>query len=85
MAWDWVQLMPNVVAMADPMAVITNLRFIDARGDKLPDDASALLLNEIVYALPWQREVQRTLRRRHSLPLHTPGALPAALERRLAA
>ncbi len=63
-AWDWVQVMPDVVAMADPMAVITNMRFVGANGEKLSADESAVLLNELVFSLPWQREVVRTLRRR---------------------
>jgi len=59
--WDWVQVRKDVVAMADPMAVVTNLRFVGSDGGELPADESALLLNQIVFSLPWQREVVRTL------------------------
>lgn len=62
--WDWVQVRPDVVAMADPMAVVTNLRFVGTDGDVLPADECALLLNQIVFSLPWQREVMRTLHAR---------------------
>lgn len=60
-AWDWVQLQRGVVAMADPMGLITNLQFVDERGDALPPLAATLHLNELVHALPWQNEVERAL------------------------
>lgn len=61
-AWDWVQLKPEVVAMADPLAVVSNLRFVGEEGDVLDSGESALHLTEIVQALPWQEEVVRALR-----------------------
>jgi len=63
MAWDWVQIARGVVAMADPMSVISNLRFIGGEGEVLTAYESALFLNEIVRLLPWQSEVQRALRK----------------------
>jgi hypothetical protein len=60
-AWDWVEVQEGVVAMADPMALVTNLQLTDARGDVLPSTQAALHLNGIVHALPWQSEVQRVL------------------------
>ena len=60
-AWDWVQLQRGVVAMADPMGLITNLHLVDERGDALPSLAATLHLNELVHALPWQNEVERAL------------------------
>jgi hypothetical protein len=62
-AWDWVELQRGVVAMADPMALVTNLQLIDKRGEVLPTVQAALHLNEIVHTLPWQSEVQRALHR----------------------
>jgi hypothetical protein len=61
MAWDWVQIARGVVAMADPMLVITNLRLLGSAGEVLTAHESACFLNELVSALPWQREVQRAL------------------------
>jgi len=61
MAWDWVQLTRGVVAMADPMAVVTNLRLLGPEGEVLTALESARHLNEIVHALPWQHEVERAL------------------------
>lgn len=61
MAWDWVEVCHGVVAMADPMSVITNLRFLGPEGAVLTAFESARHLNELVHALPWQDEVGRAL------------------------
>jgi hypothetical protein len=60
-AWDWVQISGDVVAMADPMSVVTNLRLVGEEGEVLTALECARFLNEIVHALPWQGEVQRAL------------------------
>lgn len=65
-AWDWVQVCGDVVAMADPMSVVTNLRLIGAEGEVLTALESARFLNEIVHALPWQSEVQRAMQVGHA-------------------
>ncbi len=61
LAWDWVQLGHGVVAMADPMAVVTNLRLVGEQGAVLSALESARHFNCIVHALPWQYEVTRVL------------------------
>jgi len=61
MAWDWVLITRGVVAMADPMSVVTNLRLVGEQGEVLTTQQSARFLNEIVRALPWQSEVRRAL------------------------
>ena len=61
MAWDWIQLTRGVVAMADPMAVITNLRLVGDEGEELSALESARHFNWIVHGLPWQYEVERAL------------------------
>jgi len=65
-AWDWVQICGDVVAMADPMSVVTNLRLIGEEGEVLTALESARFLNEIVHTLPWQTEVQRALQVGHA-------------------
>jgi hypothetical protein len=62
-AWDWVMLSRDVVAMADPMCVVTNLRLLGDRGEVLTSWEAARHLSRIVYGLPWQGEVQRVVRR----------------------
>lgn len=61
MAWDWVQIARGVVAIADPMSVVTNVRLVGAEGQVLTALEAALVLNELVRALPWQQQVQRAL------------------------
>lgn len=61
MAWDWVQIARGVVAMADPMSVITNLRLLSSAGEVLTALEAARHLNQLVHRLPWQREVHRAL------------------------
>ena len=63
LAWDWVELAHGVVAMADPLAVITNVRLLSPQGTVLTPLEAAPLLNDLVHALPWQTEVQRALER----------------------
>ena len=61
MAWDWVEIVEGVVAMADPMSVVTNLRLVNANGEALGAQELAVQLHQMVYALPWQTEVHRVL------------------------
>jgi hypothetical protein len=61
MAWDWVLLTRGVVAMADPMAVVTNLRLVGDEGEVLTAYESARHFNWIVHGLPWQHEVERAI------------------------
>jgi len=61
-AWDWVMVSRDVVAMADPMCVVSNLRLLGPQGEVLTAWESARHLSQIVYGLPWQDEVQRALR-----------------------
>ncbi len=62
LAWDWVQIGRGVVAIADPMSVISNVRLIGEQGEVLTATEAARFLNELVRTLPWQQEVQRALR-----------------------
>lgn len=62
LAWDWVQIGSGVLAMANPMCVVTNLRLVSEHGDVLSVNESALYYNRLVSALPWQDEVWRLLK-----------------------
>lgn len=57
MAWDWVELAEGLFALADPMAIVTNLRLVDDSGEFLPDGESVRHINGIVHGLPWQQTV----------------------------
>jgi hypothetical protein len=60
-AWDWVQVSRGVVAMLDPMAVLTNLKLLGGAGEVLTSWQAARHLNAIVFGLPWQHEVRRAI------------------------
>ncbi len=61
LAWDWVQICDGVVAMADPMCVVTNLRLVGTQGQVLTAREAALYLGRLVHQLPWQDEVLSAL------------------------
>ena len=61
MAWDWVRLQPGVVAMSDPLGLVTNLKLLDDHGEELTNIEAAVRFHQLVHALPWQSEVQRAL------------------------
>ncbi len=65
MAWDWVEITSGIVAMADPLAVVTNLRVVGDEGEVLTALEAARYLNGLVRNLPWQHEVGRALATRH--------------------
>ena len=64
-AWDWMSMPEGLVAMVDPMSLITNLQFVSVDSAVLAPLESVRQLNEIVHTLPWQDEVQRVLALRH--------------------
>ena len=53
--------MPGVVAMSDPLGLVTNLTLLDDQGEALTNLEVAVRLHQLVHALPWQSEVQRAL------------------------
>jgi hypothetical protein len=62
-AWDWVELRAGVVAMSDPMGMVTNLRMTNERGDSLSTMQMTLVLHRLVHDLPWQIEVTKILKK----------------------
>ena len=64
MAWDWIEIARGVVAIADPLSVVTNVRLVNEEGEVLTALQAARFLNEMVRALPWQQEVERALGQR---------------------
>jgi hypothetical protein len=64
MAWDWIEISRGVVAIADPLSVVTNVRLVGDEGEVLTALQAARFLNEMVRELPWQQEVERALRQR---------------------
>jgi hypothetical protein len=52
----------GIVAMSDPMCVLTNMRILSRDGQVLPATEAALHFNQFVRRLPWQDEVRRLLK-----------------------
>lgn len=61
LAWDWFDLRPQVVALADPMHVLSNVCFVDEHGVELTTKANLLELNNLVASLRWQDQVEPAL------------------------
>lgn len=55
--WEWFELCPGVLALADPMMVMTNLFLIDEEGRVLSEDRRVLCLNSVIHGLAWQQQV----------------------------
>ena len=62
-AWDWTLLSSEVVAMADPMKVLTNLVLMECNGELLDDMGSILRLNSAIHELGWQSRMPTPSRR----------------------
>lgn len=60
-SWDWIEVAEGIVAIADPMMMISNLRLLGPEGEVLTAHEIAPYLNEIVHRLPWQSEVHRAI------------------------
>lgn len=56
-AWDWAEVTQSVVAMVDPMRVLTNVVLTDEDERIIDDRLCVLYLNRAIYGLPWQDEV----------------------------
>ncbi len=61
LAWDWVELRPGVVMMADPNSVITNLRFLTPQRHYQEHAVAMVSLNRLTHHLPWQDTVVAVL------------------------
>lgn len=57
LAWDWAEVSQSVVALVDPMSVLTNVVLTDLGHRVVDEQAFVLHLNKAIYALPWQAEV----------------------------
>lgn len=58
LAWDWAELRPGVVAMSDPMTVLSNVLLVDEQGCPLDAFRRILCLNNSVFLLPWQQRTR---------------------------
>lgn len=57
LAWEWVELRPGVLMLADPNSIITNLRMVDVAGHHQDELACIVNLNRLLHQLSWQEAV----------------------------
>ncbi len=62
LAWEWIEVQPGIVMLADPNSIITNLQFVDSFSAPVSGLARTIAVNRIVHALPWQLPVCAQLR-----------------------
>jgi len=55
MAWRWGEVRRGVLALADPMAIDSNIGFVNPTGGCLTEGERVLYLNGLVDALDWQK------------------------------
>jgi hypothetical protein len=60
-SWDWIEITESVIAISDPMMMITNLRVLDRDGGVMCAHEAAPYLNQLVNGLQWQAEVLKAL------------------------
>jgi hypothetical protein len=56
-AWDWSEVKRNIVAMADPMRVVTNLTLVANDGSPLEQCERLVFLNNAIHDMVWQSDV----------------------------
>lgn len=59
LTWAWREALPNIVALSDPLGIQSNAVLFDEQGKPIVGDRRILLLNGVVYALPWQSEFRQ--------------------------
>lgn len=57
LCWEWGEVRPGVVALADPMQLRSNVELVDAQGRPLDASLCVLHLNSVVYGLDWQSAI----------------------------
>jgi hypothetical protein len=72
LSWDWIEILPGVVCMVDPINVLTNIRFMDGQ-DRYEEPSQAILsVNALIHGTPWHAAVCSALDNSHpvvSVPL----------------
>ena len=53
-AWDWAEVRGDVVALADPMQVLSNMVIVDDVGSVMEKTRALLHLNTIIHNVEWQ-------------------------------
>ncbi len=54
LAWEWAQVRGDVVALSDPMNVLSNVRLVSAEGTPIGESERMVHLNSAIHQLDWQ-------------------------------
>jgi hypothetical protein len=63
-AWEWVELLPGVITLSDPNALVSNARFVTREGACEEELLALVHVNRIAHSIPWQQAVAQALRER---------------------
>lgn len=63
-AWEWVELLPGVITLSDPNALVSNARFVTCEGACEEELRALVHVNRIAHSIPWQQTVVQALRER---------------------
>lgn len=58
-AWEWGEVSDGIVAMIDPLTILSNVELVADDGSPMGSDEFILHLNSAVNRLPWQSAVRR--------------------------
>ncbi|MCE4556070.1 hypothetical protein [Pelomonas cellulosilytica] len=58
-AWEWTEIQPDIVALFDPMNILSNVALIDRDGHALARSRRMLHLNNVVHRLDWRPAIDR--------------------------
>jgi hypothetical protein len=56
-AWDWAEVREDVVAVVDPMKVLSNVTLVDENGVCLNESSRIVYLNSAIHELRWQEGI----------------------------
>lgn len=57
LAWEWVEVKPGLVMLADPNSIITNLQLVDSQQRNVHGLEKTVAINRLVHAMQWQQPV----------------------------
>jgi hypothetical protein len=57
-AWGWTEMATRVVALMDPMKLLSNMRILGPHGGYLDANLQLVYLNTVVFSLAWQIHLQ---------------------------
>lgn len=67
-AWEWIQIRGGIIALTDPMALVSNLYVVDHCSEQVTHQRRTLLLHSQLLNVDWQGEVRKLVRQRWRAP-----------------